>query len=170
MKLSTFNYRKENGWSIKQFPEAVSEHTVIFIFGTSNIEIAKNPIHELQQLYPFAHFIGCSSSGEIFGTQINDDTISVALVEFDSAKVRSISQPIVSTEGSYDVGVAISAALNEPDLKAIFVLSDGININGSQLVAGINENIDSSVLVAGGLAGDAARFTHTWVVSDQGDR
>ena len=45
-----------------------------------------------------------------------------------------------------------------PDLVGIFVLSDGLNVNGSELVAGITGAVGKQVAVTGGLAGDGADF------------
>jgi hypothetical protein len=45
------------------------------------------------------------------------------------------------------------------------VLSDGLNVNGSQLVAGFNEVLNGTAVVTGGLAGDGDRFQRTWVLS-----
>jgi hypothetical protein len=50
-----------------------------------------------------------------------------------------------------------------PDLKSIFVLCDGLHINGSDLVAGILSSIGPEVTVTGGLAGDGTHFQDTLV-------
>jgi hypothetical protein len=42
------------------------------------------------------------------------------------------------------------------------VLSDGLQVNGSQLVRGLNDVLPTGVVVTGGLAGDGARFQATW--------
>jgi len=44
------------------------------------------------------------------------------------------------------------------------IFSEGLNINGSELVKGINSILSSSVIVTGGLAGDQADFKETIVV------
>jgi hypothetical protein len=49
------------------------------------------------------------------------------------------------------------------DLTGIFVLSDGLNVNGSDLVRGINSIVGPMVPLTGGLAGDGARFSETLV-------
>jgi hypothetical protein len=46
-------------------------------------------------------------------------------------------------------------------LVHLFVLSDGLNVNGSDLVAGISKRLPASVAVTGGLCGDGARFERT---------
>ena len=63
-------------------------------------------------------------------------------------------------------GEAIGRALAAPDLAGIFVLSDGLNVNGSELVAGIVSVVGEDVALTGGLAGDAALFKETLVGAD----
>jgi hypothetical protein len=53
-----------------------------------------------------------------------------------------------------------------PGLRAVFVLSDGLHVNGSRLAAGMNDVLPDSVVVTGGLAGDGERFLSTWVLAD----
>jgi hypothetical protein len=49
-------------------------------------------------------------------------------------------------------------------LRGIFVLSDGMRVNGSELVNGLNEALPPGTVVTGGLAGDGDRFQKTWVL------
>jgi hypothetical protein len=53
--------------------------------------------------------------------------------------------------------------LQQPDLRAIFILSDGTHINGSELATGLNDHNPFNIPVTGGLAGDGARFSQTCV-------
>jgi len=56
--------------------------------------------------------------------------------------------------------------LAAPGLVAIFVLSDGLNVNGSELVAGIGGAVGEQVTITGGLAGDGSEFQETLVAGD----
>src|SRR6185369_1882648 len=46
-------------------------------------------------------------------------------------------------------------------------ISDGVSVNGSDLLRGINAVVPPSVVVTGGLAGDGANFKETWVIADR---
>ncbi|MGD9795819.1 MAG: FIST signal transduction protein, partial [Acidimicrobiia bacterium] len=50
-------------------------------------------------------------------------------------------------------------------LAAVVILSDGVVVNGSELVNGLNSMLPAGVSVSGGLAGDQARFSATWVLA-----
>jgi hypothetical protein len=47
-------------------------------------------------------------------------------------------------------------------------LSEGLSVNGTQLVAGLAAGVPQGVIITGGLAGDGSRFGRTWVLD--GDR
>jgi hypothetical protein len=52
-------------------------------------------------------------------------------------------------------------------LVHVFVLSDGLHVNGSELVAGLVSHLPPQVAVTGGLSGDGARFGETLVLADR---
>ena len=72
-----------------------------------------------------------------------------------------------SPNDSYAAGRAIAAQLKQPSLRGVLVLSDGLNVNGSELVKGLNDTLGEAVVVTGGLAGDGTHFKRTWVLKDR---
>lgn len=137
------------------------------LFGSSSFIDSADPISEFIERYPQATVIGCSTAGEIFGTQIFDESLSAAIVRFDHTTVRVASAPAESSEDSFAAGETIARQLNDPTLKGVLVLSDGLRVNGSELVRGLNAVVSASVVVTGGLAGDGDRFRRTWVLQDR---
>ncbi len=111
-----------------------------------------------------ATVLGCSTAGEIMGTEILDDTVVVALMKFREVTLRLASAPIETAAASRRAGDQIAQALLLPGLRAVIVLSDGIRVNGSQLVEGLSGALPPDVIVTGGLAGDRSRFEETWIV------
>lgn len=65
---------------------------------------------------------------------------------------------------SFEAGLKVAEQLNDRNLSAIFVLSDGLNVNGSELVRGLNEGVDNKITITGGLAGDGKDFESTWQI------
>lgn len=96
--------------------------------------------------------------GEIAGDEILDDGVSLAIVSFEVTTVRVSTVPVAP-----DAGRALGEALQGDGLAHVFVLSDGLQVNGSALVAGLREQLGDGVVVTGGLAGDGSRFGSTWV-------
>jgi hypothetical protein len=58
----------------------------------------------------------------------------------------------------------LARKLDKGSLVHVFVLSRGLNVNGSELVAGLASQLPSYVTITGGLAGDDARFQETLIV------
>jgi hypothetical protein len=167
LEIKTFIHRKRTGWSIPQFPDLDSDHTLVTVFGGSECLDHPERLSELIAAYPLAHVIGCSTSGEIFDTSIDDDSLSVAVCRFQGTVLRSTSAPVASARDSHRAGTQIGQGLVERGLRAILVVCDGINVNGSELLRGLNDVVPESVIVTGGLAGDGDRFKRTWVVHDR---
>lgn len=166
MKLETFSYSSKSGWSVQPFPAMDSEQTLVIAFGASNFIDNPEPIKQLAAAYPKSHLIGCSSSGEIFGTEIFDGTLAVAVARLEKATLAHTFCEAASAVVSLKAGWQLARELSRPELRGVLVLSDGIHVNGTDLVKGINSVLPATVVVTGGLAGDAANFKRTWVIRD----
>lgn len=167
MEVHTLGFDQKKRWSVSPRPKIDSSRTLVLLFGSSNLLDADGPLAELLRDYPESITIGCSTAGEILGTQIHDETVSAAVVRFDHTDLRMASAPVRSVEDSFAAGQEIARQLNDTRLKGILVLSDGLKVNGSELVKGLNSEVASSVVVTGGLAGDGDRFHRTWVLKDR---
>lgn len=164
MKLATFNYTKNEGWTVKTFPNLDSENTLVLIFAAP--EFVSNPeiINELASHYPKSKIIGCSSAGEISGSHILDKSITVAVAKFEKTPIKIVNSEIKSSKNSRAAGQEIIKQLSNPDLRGVFVLADGLKVNGSELVKGLNTLNKGNVTITGGLAGDGSRFKQTWAI------
>ncbi|MEQ1656272.1 MAG: FIST N-terminal domain-containing protein, partial [Nitrospira sp.] len=166
MKLSTFTYPASHQTSIASHSLKNPARTLVILFGPSHLMDAPGPIQTVLAAYAGAAAIGCSSSGEIFGTQVQDDTLVVALLEFDSTTVRTASAHVTDPGHTFEAAQALAHHLIDPALRGVLVLSDGLGVNGSELIRGLNSVLPEEVVVTGGLAGDGDRFKRTWVIKD----
>src|SRR5688572_28947487 len=116
MELQSFQYTVTRGWSVDQFPNRDSENTLVLIFAAPEFIDNPGPIHELVAHYPTSKIIGCSSAGEIAGVNVNDHSLSVAVVKFKNTPLEITSIPLGSVTDSCDVGEKIVAKLNRDDL------------------------------------------------------
>lgn len=135
---------------------------LVLAFGASECIIKPAVYAHLKSLYPKADIVFSSTSGEIIDDDVYDDSIAVTAIQFEKTQIRSFSIGLEKHIDSYETGKMIMKELNGEGLNSIFVISDGTKINGSELVAGFNENNSNQVPVTGGLAGDAARFAKTY--------
>ncbi len=107
---------------------------------------------------------GCSTSGEISGACVNDNSISVAVARFEHTRLRRAITEVTDATDSCQAGTRLAEALNTKDLRSVLVLSDGTRVNGTALVAGLSETLRDGVSIFGGLAGDGSQFASTWVL------
>lgn len=163
MRVYTLQYSENSGWSAR-FPTVDPARSLSLCFGAASFLDSPGPISDLSAGVG-APITGCSTAGEIHGDEVHDDSLSVAVVEFSDASVEVATVP-VSAGASFDAGVAVAQQLERDDLRAVFVLSDGLDVNGTELVRGLNAVVGTSVVVTGGLAGDGSRFERTWVLAD----
>jgi hypothetical protein len=110
--------------------------------------------------------VGCSTAGEILGTSLSDGTLVVAVVAFEKTEVASAFAAVNRPDESFGAGARIAQQLNDASLRGVLILSDGLKVNGSELVRGLNSVFNPGVVVTGGLAGDGDRFQLTWVIKD----
>ncbi|MDP3533441.1 MAG: FIST N-terminal domain-containing protein [Alphaproteobacteria bacterium] len=164
MQIQTIQYVENKGWSVDTFPKMDSENTLIIVFAAPEFIRNAAPIKELSQHYPKSIMVGCSSSGEIFESFIYDKSLTVAILHFDKTQLKAIKKEIKNPEDSYACGKYLADELKGKGLAGIFVLSEGLNVNGSELVKGLNTIDDKKVVITGGLAGDGSNFKQTWTV------
>jgi len=165
MELEIYTYTNKN-WNSSFNIALDSKNTLIVIFGSSKKELVNEPLNKIREQYPNSNIIGASTSGEILQDEIFDDGLVVAVMKFETTTLKVIETSIESVPKAYDYGVKIGEKLLNKDLKSVFILSDGLNMNGSQLTRGISSVLSSDVVVTGGLAGDDDRFQSTWVMSN----
>ena len=184
MKLETFFWKKPTGWSVKSFPPLDSNQTLVIVFGAVQFQDYLDPLMTLKNAYPHSHFIGCSTAGEIFGSTLIEDSLTVSVLQFQTTSLKtafcslqaitSLSNPFQRQESSYQAGYLIAQQLSDPQLKAVFILGDGLQLNGSEFLRGLNSilyessvlNSSEPIVIVGGLAADHHQFKRTWVLHE----
>lgn len=166
MEISQHRWSEAAGWTPDLSEVAHQEREVAFLFGARSLLKEGKAVEGLRGRLPGASIIGCSTSGEIIGDQVIDDSLVATVVHFDDTRVRTAAVSINETASSYEVGQRLGRCLNEPSLRHVFVLSNGLQVNGSDLARGIASGLGEGVSVTGGLSGDGVSFAETWVVAD----
>ena len=167
MQLSIHHYSRDGDWNQPPDSGLDSAATVLFIFAGTRCPGLETALDDLRRSFPNAHWIGCSTAGEIFGRTLDDDSMVVAVVRFAKGSVRSAREKIGEGHGALEAGRNIARTLAAPDLQGIFVLADGLAVNGSELAKGLAGGLPAGLPVSGGLAADGDRFGRTWVIADK---
>src|SRR5579872_713507 len=166
MKTAIFSYRKGDSRAHPGNDSLESTRVnLVMVMGDKAVIAPPEFYGRLRRDYPNAEIVLCSTAGEIFDEGVHEGSASVTAVEFERTEVRSARVNIDEFSGcSYEAAKALLGQLMAFDgLSYILILSDGSRVNGSDLVKGINSQIQDKVLVTGGLAGDGAAFKSTIV-------
>ena len=164
MDLVTLTHTRPNGWSVPLPTVLDSPSTLVVAFGASEPTDAGAALASLRAAFPRSLLTGCSTAGQIAGTSLFDDGLTVAVIRFARTRLRSVSAPVSEPRGSFAAGSALGSALAGPELRGAFIMSDGLKVNGSELVRGLSSVLPRRVIITGGLAGDGDRFRTTWVI------
>jgi hypothetical protein len=166
MLVHKLQWTPPSGWRTVRGNDSPIAPQLLLLFGARAALEESDAVATLRARYPGARLVGCSTAGEICGTDVTDDTIAAAVVQFEHTSVRVAELPLPSMDASSRVGEALAEALHADDLTHVFVLSEGLQVNGSELLAGLRRRLPSHVLVTGGLAADGADFARTCVCID----
>lgn len=162
MQIET-NLYKDGKWQNELNAKLDSENTLIVAFSTSHFQEIENGFRELSKTFPNALITGCSTTGEIYQDKIFDGTLAIAIAKFEKTQIIAHYAQVESIESSYDAGVALASSFKKEGLKSLYLLSDGLGLNGSELVKGLNHVFTKDVIVTGGMASDNGQFEKTWI-------
>ncbi|OPY84551.1 MAG: FIST N domain protein [Syntrophus sp. PtaU1.Bin208] len=163
MKVAQYRWNTEGEWH-PEAPAPDGEVQLALVFSGGKVLKKGGILASVKNAYPSALITGCSTAGEIAGTQVSDGTGIVTAIRFDDTQVRGTQVYINNAADSMEAGGKLAAALNSDGLRHVFVLSDGLNINGSELVRGLSAGLPDQVTITGGLSADGDRFQETFVV------
>jgi len=149
----------QRGWTGKSEGKA----DLLLAFGGTAAVTDKSRWDDVLRRHPGAIVLGCSTGGEIHGSDVLDESLSLTSLSFDRTRLKSAEAAVANAGDSFEAGKKIGKQLAAADLKTIFVLSDGTRVNGSELIRGVRAHAGNKVVITGGLAGDGPRFGTTYV-------
>jgi hypothetical protein len=169
MKKEQRVWTESNGWDAK-LGELGGVAQLVFVFGGVEVMRSHPALESVRQSYPKAYVVGCSTAGEIAGTEVKNDSLVLTALAFESSTVKAAVIAVEDPKESRAVARELYAKLDSQDLKHVIVLSEGLCINGSELVQGLVESMPAGVTLSGGLSGDGDRFQETFVLLDESCR
>ncbi len=114
----------------------------------------------LKKRYPTAQIVGCTTSGEISPNGVYDDSVQITAIQWQKVMQRVAQSKSSTMQDSFETAVNLANQLKSDDLKTVLVISDGLNINGSELISGFQSVLGDTPII-GGLAGDGGAFVKT---------
>ncbi len=161
MQISQIRWDGAQGWTAAA--DFAAQADLVLVFADADFFHSAACYEQLRSLCPRAHIVGCSSSGSVLKGEISTGDVIATLVKLERGTVRLASVDIAQCKDGQEAGARLMAELAGDALRHVFVLSDGLQVNGSALAQGLSL---AGVPVTGGLAGDGVRFGTTWVMAD----
>lgn len=112
--------------------------------------------------------VGCSTSGEITAFDALEDTAVITVINLEETGTARIHLDSVDDEDYHSCGKRIATALDDEYLRAMVVLTRGMNFLPTGLFRGIHDVLGEQVLLCGGMAGDNARYVRTFLLTPEG--
>lgn len=167
MKIEQNHWTEAKGWQPGLPGQNGLSAQLVLLFGSRAVVGDESLLSQARAAYPQARIVGCSTAGEICCTSVSDDSLVVTAVEFERTRLEVSAILTDEIPDSFQAGKQLAQNLSKEDLVHVFVLSAGLNLNGSELVKGLTEALPSGVSVTGGMSGDGTRFKETLVVWDE---
>ncbi len=168
MKIQQVRWMPANGWAPHAPRSFESEAQLVLVFGSRALLEDAALVAAIRSAYPTAVCIGCSTAGEIYRTQVTDDAVVVTAIAFEGSHVQAAHARLERAEDSFAAGQQLADALEANGLRHVFVLSKGLDVNGSDLLRGLKSRLPAGVSATGGLSADGARFERTLVLAEDG--
>lgn len=133
---------------------------LVLAFGSVKRFSDANLHKQLKERYPIAQIVGCTTSGEINAEGVFDDSLQITAIMWEKSQQKVLHTKMHDMHSSFEVAVNLAKQLKADSLKTVILFSDGLHVNGSELLDGF-QSVLGDIPVVGGMAGDNAAFVKT---------
>lgn len=155
----------EAGWTLVDGHEP-SHPDLVVVFSSAEPAVVRGAVAALRAGFSDAQIVGCTTGGELIDGRALDGSVVAVALQLDTAHVHAHSVKIGTRRDSFAAGRRLGQAIDAPALKGVLLLAEGIDCDGSQLLAGLCDVVGDDVPVFGGLAGDGLDFVVTRVAAN----
>lgn len=145
-----------------EIPDPLNANLILG-FGSKSLVADGELNNLLTEKYPTAEILLCSTAGEIAYNSVYDESAVITVISFEKTTLKTASLNLDGFKDSFELGKSLIQQFDTNGLTSILILSDGLLVNGSQLVGGMEVGNLGKVLITGGLAGDGTQFDNTLV-------
>src|SRR5579864_9237678 len=133
MRIEQTKWTAQTGWSALAAASVGRSAQLVLVFSAPDVLRQTGVVQSLRERYPSAFILGCSTAGEICGTEVSDDTLVATAVHFEQTRLWSATVNLHEAGTSIRAGEMLAQALphnfnGTPDdrLAHVLVLSDGL--------------------------------------------
>ncbi|MCB1587063.1 MAG: FIST C-terminal domain-containing protein [Xanthomonadales bacterium] len=165
--ITDYNYLQNESWAYEFNTKLDSESTLVLVFSNLNLSEVQPYINQILDIFPQSVMTGCSTAGQFLQGELLNSTVLVIIIQFEKTAIRQFCTEVTSAGMSFEAGMELADELKQSDqLQSVLILSKGLEINGSQLIEGLNTQLDKNIIISGGMAGDNESFQQTWTIDN----
>ena len=148
--------------ALKDLPNSspLPSANLVLVFGSVKRFTEGKLLSFLKSRYPTAQLVGCTTSGEISPKGVFDDSIQITAIQWEKTVQRVAQTKMTGMQNSFEAAAGLAKQLKADSLRTVLVISDGLNVNGSELLKGF-QSVLGEIPIVGGLAGDGGAFVKT---------
>jgi hypothetical protein len=165
MLVEASRWSERSGWK-REGGTVDGKADLVLYFGDRDVLRDGRRFADLRAAYPGAHVVGGSTGATILGRSFRQGNIVATALRFARTRIRVAVETITTKPQSRAGGEALARSLAAPDLAAVFVLADGMTVNGSLLTAGLKSVLGDACAISGGMTGDACQYLEAFAGAD----
>ena len=142
---------------------SAEEVSFVLVFASRSKMESPKWLSLLQNHYPGADILSCSTSGEVYFSELTNESVTGMAVALSKTNFEIYAERLVGNQESFDLGKNLASRFATEGLNHVLLFGDGWLVNGSDLVQGMYSILGKAVSISGGLAGDGANFSKTLV-------
>ena len=144
MRIEQSLWKDPGGWQQPSATELADGAQLVLVFGATELLDRKDVLDELRHIYPEAHYIGCSTAGEICGTRVHDGTLVATVHE---ASREMVDQAVLRGH-EVSIGARSGAWGDMPMKQRLAIIHDFAD----RLMARVDDLVEAGLLAEGGAA------------------
>ncbi len=142
------------------------DYQLLLVFAEKCLLTDASIHNKLRDHFPAAKIVASSTAGEITGRESLENAALVIALKLEQTPFKVVYQNISTAKDSHDLGIVLARQLAAEDLSYVMIISDGHDVNGSDLLNGIKSELGETLPMSGGMAGDGNLFSSTLVGVD----
>ncbi|MEA3554293.1 MAG: FIST N-terminal domain-containing protein [Campylobacterota bacterium] len=133
--------------------------------GILDIKFIEQLIQDIKTTLPNSEIIGSTTDGEIINSEVSTNKTIISISKFEKVTFKIDYIEFEENKTTEQSANLLANKICQKDTKAIITFADGLNTNGEEFLNGLS-CYDDSISISGGLAGDNATFTKTFVFTN----
>jgi hypothetical protein len=113
------------------------------------------------------HVAGCTSYAEIDQEGGKTESVTAMGMKFGAGVSATTISATVQNGDSRELGQRLGSEAKSKDASLVLVFPDGMAVNGTQFLLGLQDELGSSFPIIGGVAADLGEFKQTFEIHDR---